>query len=165
MPSFSTVLRRIAQLWSTKRSDLQEQVGWLEGEEGGFWRGEGGWGNPRWGASMGVGCWGMRGCGCGCGGGVRGRGGTGCCRGWCTTPRRGVGEWLLGCEGGAAVVVDAWWSMHCGGKGWVWVWAWAEGWDTGLVVVVVMKIWWVYDAGTRSCKICRDMTRSASAGI
>lgn len=26
MPSFMTVLKRIAQLWDTKRSDLQEQV-------------------------------------------------------------------------------------------------------------------------------------------
>jgi uncharacterized protein YyaL (SSP411 family) len=26
MPSFNTVLKRIAQLWSTKRQDLQEQV-------------------------------------------------------------------------------------------------------------------------------------------
>jgi uncharacterized protein YyaL (SSP411 family) len=26
MPSFPTILRRIAQLWGTKRSDLEEQV-------------------------------------------------------------------------------------------------------------------------------------------
>jgi hypothetical protein len=26
MPSFPTILRRIAQLWSTKRQDLEEQV-------------------------------------------------------------------------------------------------------------------------------------------
>jgi uncharacterized protein YyaL (SSP411 family) len=26
MPSFPTILRRIAQLWSTKREDLEEQV-------------------------------------------------------------------------------------------------------------------------------------------
>jgi hypothetical protein len=26
MPSFPTILRRIAQLWATKRSDLEEQV-------------------------------------------------------------------------------------------------------------------------------------------
>ncbi|KAF6251179.1 hypothetical protein COO60DRAFT_666116 [Scenedesmus sp. NREL 46B-D3] len=32
MPSFPTVLRRIAQLWSTKRQDLREQVmAWLRG--------------------------------------------------------------------------------------------------------------------------------------